>query len=665
MLKRRPWVLGFCAMATVGGCTPEPITPGETLVVVDTDLPVPDLVEAVRLDVYGEDGTWLSSRDVDVAEPGQWPLSFGVAAPEGRAARVLVRVRAYPKGRLRDYTGAARPTPEEFHDEPLPANLGELCAQLPDLNVGGTVALRFGGTPITAPIADGGCANDAGAFPARAGAAAARVRIETAGTYRFEVVGEVPVGFFFPLFLRKDCTDAASEIVCARGYRDSTTTNPVSVLETALEPGTYTLLTTQFTPDQPVQLVVRATAVGAPATDAGAASDAGDPKASVPTIAPPAWPRLVSDGRDNTPPKEPREEVSSEAFALVDVASGAVRTARLVLGGDCVGKAARVPAISERRLDVAGVLGCEAGRMVAPHLLVTAAGPPAKAPSTLLGAYAKAEACAQTADGRLCVPGGMMVLGSDLFTGIGDTSTTPERIVRFPTFYIDKDEFTVAEFRAARAAGYTLPAGSYVLATEAPLAPRELDYKKLCTYSKANLNREDMPLNCVTWPVARDLCRQRGGELPTEAAWEYVARKAGKPSATLYPWGNEEPTCDRAIYDRVFQGPQTGICAPTPALEGPQPRSVVSGDVTPLGVRNLAGSLDEWTLDAFAPYTQSCWLGAPIDAPRCELSGAPYRTFRGASYASVGSVLASPLRDRIPVMDPSAGIGFRCVYPSP
>jgi formylglycine-generating enzyme required for sulfatase activity len=650
--------------AASGGCTPEAVTPGETLVVVDTDLPVPDVVEAVRLDVYGEDGTWLSSRDVDVAEPGQWPLSFGVAAPEGRAARVLVRVRAYPKGRLRDYTGAGRATTAPFHDEPLPANLDELCAKLPDLNLGGTVALRLGETPITAPLDDGGCANDAGPVSTRSGAAAARVRIDTAGAYRFEVVGEVPVGFYYTLFLRKDCADAGSEVSCARGRRDATT-NPVSELEVTLDPGIYTLLATDITPDQASQLVVRATAVGAPAPDGGAAADAGDPKASVPPIASPAWPRLVSDGRDNTPPKEPREEVSTEAFALLDVASKAVRTARVVLGGDCVGKAARVPALSERRLDVAGVLACEAGRMVAPHLLVTAAGAPAKAPSTLLGAYAKAQACAPTADGRVCIPGGMTVFGSDLFTGIGDTSTTPERIVRFPTFYIDKDEFTVAEFRAARAAGYTLPAGPYVVATQGPLDPRALDRKLLCTYSTNKLNREDMPLNCVTWPVARDLCRQRGGELPTEAAWEYVARKAGKPRATLYPWGNEEPTCDRAIYDRVLQGPQTGICAPTPDLEGPQPRSVVSGDVTPLGVRNLAGSLDEWTLDAFAPYTQSCWLGAPVDAPRCELAGAPFRTFRGASYASVGSVLASPLRDRLPVMDPGASIGFRCVYPSP
>ncbi len=100
-------------------------------------------------------------------------------------------------------------------------------------------------------------------------------------------------------------------------------------------------------------------------------------------------------------------------------------------------------------------------------------------------------------------------------------------------------------------------------------------------------------------------------------------------------------------------------------LEGPQPRGATSGDLTPLGVRNLAGSVAEWTLDTFAPYTQSCWLVAPLDGARCDLADAPYRTFRGASYAGPGPSLASPLRARLAAMDTSPDIGFRCVYPSP
>ncbi|NOU28198.1 MAG: formylglycine-generating enzyme family protein [Polyangiaceae bacterium] len=652
----------FCAL---GACGPSTVVSGETVVVIDTDLPVPDVVEALRLDVYAEDGTWLSARDVDMGEPSQWPLSFGIAASDDHPGRVLVRARAYPKGRLRNYAGALRPAPPEpFREEPLPSTLAAVCASMPELPVGGTAALRFGDLPLTTPRADGGCATEAGAFPTRAGAAAARVRIETAGDYRFEVVSEVPVGTFFPLFLRSDCTDASSELVCARGYRE-TSNAPVSVLQTHLEAGTYALLTTHFIPDQSASLVVRASLLGASPEDAGA--DAGEVKVAPP---PPAavWPRLLRDGRDDTPPTEPKEEVTSEAFVFVDVVPHAVRHARLVVGGDCVGRAAHVPAKDQRRLDVAGIVACEAGRMTSPHVLSSAPGAAEPKAASVLGSFAQGKPCAASRPGRICAPGGMMVMGSELFGGIGDGATTPERVVRLPTFYVDQDELSVGEYRTALASGFALPPGvgkaAYVQPTLEPFDPRSDKAANLCTYTEAPAGRDDFPLNCVTWPAARDLCRHRGGELPTEASWEYVARKAGRTRAALYPWGNGDPTCADAIFDRLHHD-GAGACAPKTADEGPQPRPVVTGDVTPLGVRNMAGGQAEWTLDAYAAYTDPCWLAAPTDAPRCALAFAPLRAGRGTHFASPSPLLAAPLRRFDYAMSVSPLNGVRCVYEQP
>lgn len=634
--------------------------------IVDTDLPVPDVVEALRLDVYAEDGTWLSSRDVDVGEPSQWPLSFGVAAPEDHPGRVLVRARAYPKGRLRDYAGALRPAPPEpLHEEPLPQTLADVCAAMPELAIGGTAALRFGDVPLTSPLADGGCyREDGGAFPGRAGAAAARVRIETAGDYRFEVVSEVPVGAFFPLFLRTDCTDPKSELACARGYRN-TSEVAFSVLQTHLEAGTYALLTTHFIPDQAASLVVRASLLGASPEDAG--SDAGEVKVAPP---PPAaiWPRLLRDGRDDTPPTEPKEEVTSEVFVLVDVVPHEVRHARLLVGGDCVGRAAHVPAKDQRRLDVAGIVACEAGRMTSPHVLSSAPGAAEPKVGSMLGSFAQAKPCEAPRPGRICTPGGMMVMGSELFGGTGEGATTPERVVRLPTFYVDQDELSVREYRAALAAGFVLPPGAgeagYVLPTQKEFDPHSDNPKQSCTYSALVEGREELPLNCVTWPAARDLCRFRGGELPTEAAWEYVARKAGRARPTLYPWGNDDPTCAHAIFDRQMRD-GAGRCAPKAADEGPQRRSVVTADVTPLGVRNMAGGQSEWTADAFAAYTDPCWLAAPVDAPRCALAFAPLRAGRGTLFASPSQLLPAPLRRFDYAMSVSPVNGVRCVYEAP
>src|SRR5262249_48754311 len=94
------------------GCQAELAPRGEALVVVDTDLAVPRLVNRLRIDVYTDDRTtWYVSREVPTLDVGAWPLSFSAYDPDdARSRAVVLRLRAYRAGLVRDYPGA-RSTP--------------------------------------------------------------------------------------------------------------------------------------------------------------------------------------------------------------------------------------------------------------------------------------------------------------------------------------------------------------------------------------------------------------------------------------------------------------------------------------------------------------------------------------------------------------------------
>jgi formylglycine-generating enzyme required for sulfatase activity len=88
---------------------------------------------------------------------------------------------------------------------------------------------------------------------------------------------------------------------------------------------------------------------------------------------------------------------------------------------------------------------------------------------------------------------------------------------------------------------------------------------------------EAHPVTRISWHQAQSYCKQVGKRLPTEDEWEKSARGT---DARLYPWGNKIPRKK-----------------PHPFYSGIIKRRVGLNkkDNSPYGVRDMAGSVWEWT----------------------------------------------------------------------
>jgi formylglycine-generating enzyme required for sulfatase activity len=165
---------------------------------------------------------------------------------------------------------------------------------------------------------------------------------------------------------------------------------------------------------------------------------------------------------------------------------------------------------------------------------------------------------------------------------------------------------------------------------------------------RAVAGRERLPAVQVSWRAARDYCRSRGGDLPTEAQWERAARGG---SGRVFPWGAERPDCGRIVYGRAAGAACADREAAPVAVDAP------TGDVTPEGVAHLGGNVSEWTRDTFvAPYPE---CPRPCRDPWVDLPGP--RVVRGGNWGSLAEMTRAAGRGRSEPGTTSTQIGFRCV----
>jgi len=204
------------------------------------------------------------------------------------------------------------------------------------------------------------------------------------------------------------------------------------------------------------------------------------------------------------------------------------------------------------------------------------------------------------------VPAGCFMMGSD--TGLDDEQPVHEQCFDTP-FWIDKYEVTQAQF--AQFGG-----------------------------EKANPNNwsgDDLPVENITWFEARDFCALRGGRLPTEREWEYVARG---PSNWVYPWGN-----DFVAENVVYSGNSGDRTAPV----GSRPNGA-----SWVGALDMAGNVYEWTSSLHQDY--------PYDQNDESVNdNTSRRVLRGGSWLYVDNLVRSANRDSFIPTGRVSNVGFRCL----
>lgn len=208
------------------------------------------------------------------------------------------------------------------------------------------------------------------------------------------------------------------------------------------------------------------------------------------------------------------------------------------------------------------------------------------------------------------VPAGCFVMGndSDSYNGKVDGG---EQCFNVP-FWIDKTEVSQADFER--------------LGEEQSNSPY--------------FDGENRPVENITWFDAHDFCASRGGRLPTEAEWEYVARG---PDEWYFPWGNEFNS-DNAVWNRDGSEGTANIA------------SIVEGSSW-VGTFDMSGNVWEWTASPFNAY--------PFDVDNEDLDNRNVnRVLRGGSWnASISN--SNSLHSASRFHGSPSGLlndnGFRCI----
>jgi len=322
-------------------------------------------------------------------------------------------------------------------------------------------------------------------------------------------------------------------------------------------------------------------------------------------------PRATRPSLPLLPPAEARSYASDVRGRVLDLLERVSFTGgRLVDGGFVFGMIAQ----HEQQHDET-MLATHQLRKGSPVLTAPPPGPP---PADVLRLPAE-----------VLVPGGPFTMGTSTEPWALDNER-PAHLVDVPSFYLDSTPVTNARYLEFIAAGgYDEPpwwtAAGWEHVQRAQLtAPLFWQRDGAGQWLRRRFGVTEPvppaePVMHVCWYEADAFARWAGRRLPTEAEWEKAARfdpVAGR--SMRYPWGDGDPTPDRANLGQRF-------LQPAPAGSYPD-------GAAPSGARQLIGDVWEWTASDFLPYPG--FVAWPYKEYSEVFWGPDYKVLRGGAFSA-------------------------------